>query len=121
MENNMKTISISGKIILASSAPKLPLFVRKNLESGDQIRILKYSVDGKYIHLKYFSKCLSFDFTWVLKHFYYHAINLWMSSSSYLFDKILHLSPHRFPPIFETSKVLALPLAHRKKLPQVMA
>ena len=33
-------------------APKLSLFVRKNLESGDLIRILKYSVDGKYLHLK---------------------------------------------------------------------
>ena len=26
--------------------------MRKNLESGDLIRILKYSVDGKYLHLK---------------------------------------------------------------------
>ena len=51
MENNMKKISISGKIILASFAPKLSLFVRKNLESGDQKRILKYSIDGKYLHL----------------------------------------------------------------------
>ena len=33
-------------------APKLSLFVRKNLESGDLIGILKYSVDGKYLHLK---------------------------------------------------------------------